>query len=153
MAEHAVFALAQSDLSGFLFADIGVEDSGMPLRVISALARLGLDPWQEAGRLAGLPQPDALNELAGLIATMPLSRWSLADARSIAARLVLLLPKRNSGPSLVVMRTRLNRRQMIFAVVAAAMIIAGAVFLIAAPDNATGPPPTSPAQDHPDTGN
>lgn len=95
MPNADVFALQHSDLNGFLFADIGVERSGMPLSVISALARLGMDPWQEAARLARLPRPVAAKGLAEAISTMPASLWSLAEAALIAARLVALLPQRD----------------------------------------------------------
>ena len=93
------YALQHSDLNGFLFADVGVEASGMALSVLSALARLGMDPWQEAGRLATLPRSAAVDGLARIIADMPASHWSLPDATSIAARLVTLLPSRGGGSS------------------------------------------------------
>jgi hypothetical protein len=45
------FRPLQPDLDKLLFATVGDEIGGIPLSVISALTRLGLDPWQEAGRL------------------------------------------------------------------------------------------------------
>ena len=93
MAQQDAFALGRSDLNGFLFADIGIEGSGMPLSVISALARQGMDPWQEAGRLAKLPRIAATDWLARLIAAMPASLWPMPDAAAIADRLVGLLPR------------------------------------------------------------
>lgn len=92
MGQPDAFALGRSNLNGFLFADIGVESSGMPLSVISALARQGLDPWQEARRLARLPRASAADGLARLIAAMPASLWPMPDAAKVAARLVALLP-------------------------------------------------------------
>ena len=52
MASTDASLLSRSDLNNFLFADVGVESSGMTLSVLSVLARLGMDPWQEvaAGR-------------------------------------------------------------------------------------------------------
>jgi len=94
-----VFALRHSDLNGFLFAEVGVERNGMTLSVLSALARLGLDPWQEAGRLATLPRPAAVDGLARTIVAMPASPWSLPDATAIAARLVALLPHGGGLPA------------------------------------------------------
>jgi hypothetical protein len=85
-------SLPRSELNGFLFADVGIEPSGMPLSVLSTLARLGMDPWQEAARLAKLPRSAAVEALARLIAGMPASLWPLPDATAIAARLVALLP-------------------------------------------------------------
>jgi hypothetical protein len=48
MAHPDVFSLPRSEFGAFLFASIGEESNGMALSVISALARLGIDPWQEA---------------------------------------------------------------------------------------------------------
>jgi hypothetical protein len=94
------FALPRSDLNGFLFSDIGVETNGMTLSVLSALSRLGMDPWQEAGRLANLPRTAAVDGLARIISALPASLWTLSDATTIAARLVALLPARSGAPSL-----------------------------------------------------
>ena len=87
-------ALQQSDLNKFLFADIGTESNGMTLSVVSLFARLGGDPWQEAGRLAELPKPEATARLARAIADLPTGPWQLPDAAVIAARLTGLLPTR-----------------------------------------------------------
>jgi hypothetical protein len=57
-----------------------------------------MDPWQEAERLAKLPQAEAVDGLAQIIATTPTSRWSLLDAKAIASRLVALLPAPGAGP-------------------------------------------------------
>jgi hypothetical protein len=97
MAHADAFTLPHSDLNSFLFADVGVEASGNMLSVLSAFARMGLDPWQEGGRLARLPRPAAVDALAGLIAKMPASLWPLPVATAIAARLVALLPP-SRGP-------------------------------------------------------
>ena len=98
MADTNVFSLQYSSLNGFLFADVGVEPNGMTLSVLSTLARRGMDPWQEAERLAKLPRTDAVDGLAQIIATTPTSRWSLLDAKAIASRLVALLPAPGAGP-------------------------------------------------------
>jgi hypothetical protein len=101
-----VYALQRSDLNGFLFADVGVEASGMTLSVLSALSRLGMDPWQEASRLAKLPRTTAIEGLARIIASMPGSLWPLADATPIATRLVALLPTGGSAPPVSAAATR-----------------------------------------------
>jgi hypothetical protein len=98
VADTNVFSLQYSSLNGFLFADVGVEANGMTLSVLSTLARRGMDPWQEAERLAKLPRMDAVDGLAQIIAATPASRWSLLDARAIASRLVALLPAPGAGP-------------------------------------------------------
>ena len=68
----------------------------MTMSVVSLLARMGADPWREAGRLAGLPQEAAREWLAQTIVSTPTSTWSLPDATIIATRLVRLLPSRTS---------------------------------------------------------
>ena len=56
MALPARFSLLHSDLNDFLFASVGDQQNGMPLNVVSALTRLGVDPWEEAARLSALPK-------------------------------------------------------------------------------------------------
>jgi hypothetical protein len=94
VASPDVTALQRSDLNQFLFADIGTEANGMTLSVMSVFARLGADPWTEAGRLATLPKAAAADSLASMIAGMPKSLWALPDASVIAVRLISLLPAR-----------------------------------------------------------
>jgi hypothetical protein len=76
----------------FLYAPIGEERNGMALSVVSALARLDLDPWREAASLAAMPRPVAADKMAGLILKLPDGTIALSDAEALAARLVALLP-------------------------------------------------------------
>ena len=69
----------------------------MRLSVLSALARLEVDPWQEATKLVGLPEATAIERLASLIALLPNEGSMLRDPNTIAARLVALLPRRASS--------------------------------------------------------
>ena len=94
MATSDLMTLQRSDLNNFLFADVGMEANGTMLSVVSMFARLGSDPWSEAGRLADLPKPEATDSLAHAIADMPTSPWPFPDAAVIAARLTRLLPAR-----------------------------------------------------------
>jgi hypothetical protein len=89
----------RADLDKFLFAAVGEEIEGAPLSVVSALARLGLDPWEEAGRLSALSSHEAIEQLARLVAELPGRPCPLAEARRIARPLVVLLPKHNGGAS------------------------------------------------------
>lgn len=84
----------QPELDAFLFASIGEERNGMALTVVSALARLGLDPWTEAGRLSQMSRKVAADLLGLMIAKLPNGLWTLPEAQPIAARLVTLLPQR-----------------------------------------------------------
>jgi hypothetical protein len=136
-----VFALRQSDLNGFLFAEVGVETNGMALSVLSAFARLGMDPWQEAGRLAMLPRAAAVDGLARTIVSMQASPWSLPDATAIAARLVSLLPQ-GGGPPVRPAPARAGPamdRRWVFVLVLLGTVLAGlALNLAGAPGEAPG---------------
>jgi hypothetical protein len=83
-----------SEFDEFLFAPIGEDRNGMLLSVLSALARLDVDPWQEAAKLAGLPGKNATERLASLIAALPDEPSAHRDPGTIAARLTALLPRR-----------------------------------------------------------
>ena len=87
-------AMPTSELNPFLFARIGTQTNGVELTVLSLLARLGSDPWAEAGRLAASPRSAATDWLAERIATMPLSPPEIGAARETASRLLVLLPAR-----------------------------------------------------------
>ena len=56
MSTSDVFALEKSGLNTFLFAEVGTETNGSVLTVLSVLARLGRDPWEQAARWASLPK-------------------------------------------------------------------------------------------------
>jgi hypothetical protein len=86
------FSLLQSEFNPFLFATIGEEANGIELTVLSALTRLGVDPWHEASRLAGLPRTAAGATFATTLARLPNAPWDASENRSIAARLVEKLP-------------------------------------------------------------
>ena len=64
----------------------------MPVSVLSGLTQLGVDPWEEAGRLAALPRTRAAAALAQLIARLPIERRAPFDSTELAGRLVELLP-------------------------------------------------------------
>jgi hypothetical protein len=82
-----------SEFDNFLCAPIGADKNGMRLSVLSALARLDIDPWQEAGELARLPPEYAIARLASRIAALPDDSSVHPDPGRIAGRLVELLPR------------------------------------------------------------
>ncbi|MFM9848442.1 MAG: hypothetical protein ACKVP3_14925 [Hyphomicrobiaceae bacterium] len=82
----------RSEFDDFLYAAIGADRNESPLSVLSALARLNLDPWQEAAELSQLPKGIAAARLEKLIARLPRGRWAEADLGAIADRLIALLP-------------------------------------------------------------
>ena len=50
------YSLGHSAYNEFLFGSLGQDAAGTEVTVLSALSRLGIDPWQEAARLAALPR-------------------------------------------------------------------------------------------------
>lgn len=76
---------------GFLYATLGEDSRGYAVSVLSALARLQLDPWDEAADLADLPRTGAQARLEGLLARFADVPALARD--SAARRLVALLPQ------------------------------------------------------------
>lgn len=81
------------DFDGFLYAQVGEDGQGAPLSVISALARAGVDPWEEAASLARLPVDAAVQALSALLARLPAGSGNPADPIPVASRLIALLPR------------------------------------------------------------
>ncbi len=77
----------------FLYATVCEERNEMQLSVISALARLGLDPWTEAANLAGMTGDGAASRLSGLLAGVVDGHATEIDRAAIATRLITLLPQ------------------------------------------------------------
>jgi hypothetical protein len=67
MTSRGYFRQLRPDLDIFLFVRVGDETDGVSLSAISGLPRLGLDPWQEAGRLSSLSNREAMEQLVRLI--------------------------------------------------------------------------------------
>ncbi len=83
-----------SDYDAFLFAELGEDRTGAAVTVLSALARLNLEPWTEARDLARLAREDAQVRLTTHFeAITDIPALALAS-EGRAAKLVLLLPKR-----------------------------------------------------------
>ena len=97
-------ATLRTDFDAFLFAPIGEDTNGMPLTLLSVLARLGIDPWEEAADLAQLPLEPALQRLTSRLEAAPNSRpATAADTVNIATRLIALLhrppPRKQAAPA------------------------------------------------------
>lgn len=76
----------------FLYATVG-EYNGMPLNVLSALARMDVDPWEEAAKLMRLPQDGAIKQLASLLGALRNAPVTNFDPGHVAVALVALLPR------------------------------------------------------------
>jgi hypothetical protein len=101
MSRSVYTPLLGPEFDDFLSAPLGEDRNGMRLSVLSALARLEVDPWQEAAKLARLPGATATERLAWLIASLPNEPSIHRDPDTIAVRLVALLPRRansNTAP-------------------------------------------------------
>jgi len=83
--------LLRTDLDDFLFAPVADDANGMPLTMLSALARLGVDPWTEAADLAALTREAATQKLISLLAGVPNGPSQGTDAATAASHLVTLL--------------------------------------------------------------
>jgi hypothetical protein len=93
MTRSASVARPGSEFDNFLFAPIGDERNGMLLSVLSALARLEVDPWLEAASLTRMPREKATARMASLIAALPDRPSAQPDTATVAARLIALLPR------------------------------------------------------------
>jgi hypothetical protein len=88
----------------FLFAEIGEQQNGMPMSMASALTRLGLDPWEEAARLAAMPAAAAVGALSARVARMSDLTLRASESKKLVAGLVPLLargarPSANAAPA------------------------------------------------------
>jgi len=97
MCRSVCSVLLGPEFDDFLFEPLGGEINGLRLSVFSTLARLEVDPWQEAAKLAGLPEATATARLASLIALLPSESSMHRDPDTIAAGLVALLRRRTSS--------------------------------------------------------
>jgi hypothetical protein len=106
------YSLGHSEYNAFLVAAVGEEKVGLPLTVLTALTRLGFDPWREAARLSDLPRETAARAFAVTIATLPEGDWKASESEAIATRLVNWLPGRSGGSHPIGGgRTRRKRRK------------------------------------------
>jgi hypothetical protein len=137
------FALGHSEFNEFLWAPTGAADNGTPLSVLSALTRLGLDPWKEAARLANLPKDVAAAALAAMISRLPRTGAEMPDNVATAGRLVALLQKPDpaaSAPGEGHKRLRTNRFVIGLILLALAAILIGKVFHETPPGPDNRPP-------------
>ena len=96
MTLRPAFGLGHSEYNPFLFAVVVEEEFGLPLTVLSALTRLGIDPWEEAARLSDLPRDVAARALAETISALPQRDPKAPDSEALATRLVNWLPARSA---------------------------------------------------------
>jgi hypothetical protein len=81
----------RTDLDSFLYAPIADDPNGMPLTMISALGRLGVDPWAEAAVIHALSRESATQKVTSLLSAVKHGPAPGAATETLAARLVELL--------------------------------------------------------------
>ena len=90
---RARFSTLNARYEDFLFAPVCEDTNGTRLSVLSALARMNVDPWDEATRLAAMPKAIAEKTLLSILDLVSGKSWKSPEAAAIAARLVRLLPQ------------------------------------------------------------
>lgn len=145
MTSRAITPLHGGEFDRFLFASIGDERNGMSLSVVSALARLGVDPWEETLALSKLPRTSAATRLANLIASTTRSLTPEDSSETIAARLVALLPASPSftarAPEAAVVLASVRPSRLALGLGVVALLLAGYVFYLS--QRTTDVPPAS----------
>lgn len=135
----------------FLYAIVCDEANGEPLTVVSAIARSGADPWQEAARIARLPKAGAFEALTRLIPVR-----GEAENSAIAKRLFSLLPAShenvNFGLGSLTKQGPAARNPLVTVIVALMLGLALVSFFKAATRSGAGPqqaPVSAPAAGEP----
>jgi hypothetical protein len=93
-----------ADFSRFLYAYVGADANGSVVTVLSTLARLGLDPWQEASELGALSNVAASARLSSILSRFQDVPALNLNHESVAQEISMLLPGhralfRTFGPS------------------------------------------------------
>lgn len=102
MMSAVTTARLRCEFDKFLYASVGDDNNGMPLTVLSALARADVDPWEEASKLTQLPPERAVTQLASLLGALRNAPVTGLDPARIAAPLIALLPcPRDRAPPLL----------------------------------------------------
>ena len=108
MTQTALTPLLGREFDDFLYAPIGEDRNGTTLSVLSALARLDVDPWQETASLARMPRDRATERMTAVIAAVRKDLATSLAAEAIAARLIALLPQAAASLSVTAPATLLK---------------------------------------------
>ena len=143
MTHAALTPLIGPEFDEFLCALVGEDRNATGLSVLSALARLKVDPWQEAASLARMPRAAAVLRLTALIEELPDEWAGVIPAKTSAADLVALLPRANN------FNVGLPQTQILMALSAFAImiLIVFAISALLSPAPGAGPNPLAPRVD------
>ncbi len=100
MVERNVLNPNPPEFERFLYASVGEDRNGYVVTVLSALARLGLDPWKESAELVALGREAARARLGTLLARCRDVPALASDHDRIARDLSQLLPEGQASGSL-----------------------------------------------------
>jgi hypothetical protein len=131
MTNSASISYLTRQFDDFLFTRINDAGEATPLSVLSMLARLDIDPWEEAAKLARLPPPAAAKRLVDFIGATPgVSSAYLSDT-ALSDRLIKLLPSPAAAIDLARQKT-LGRvlRMPVFVKLAIAIAVALTITLM-----------------------
>jgi len=149
MTHAALSPLIGREFDEFLGAPIRDDVNGTTLSILSALARLDVDPWREATSLARMPREAAAERLTALIDALPREPASAIAWQTSAADLVALLPKsktpnvRSSDEAFAATGLREQQIVMAFGAFAIMMLIVFAISALS-PGPGTGANPSAP---------
>ena len=93
MADNTVNHPDGDNFDRFLYASVGEDRNGYAVTVLSAFARLGLDPWEEASELGAEPRDVAYDRLSTLLSGFRDVPTLLREHAATARKLTELLPR------------------------------------------------------------
>ncbi|KAA9008124.1 hypothetical protein [Histidinibacterium aquaticum] len=94
MADPSILNPHPPGFERFLYASVGEDRNGYAVTVLSTLARLGLDPWNETSELVTLGRDGARARLGALLARFRDVPALASDHGRVARDLSHLLPDR-----------------------------------------------------------
>jgi hypothetical protein len=97
MSRMDYFRQGGTPFDGFLYADLGQDRAGNTVSVLSALARLDRDPWDEAADLSALSNDGARDRLGQILSCFHDVPALGQDLAATILRLVALLPTANGA--------------------------------------------------------
>ncbi|MCV2866988.1 hypothetical protein [Defluviimonas sp. WL0075] len=101
MADSNVLNPHPPEFERFLYAPVGEDRNGYVVTVLSALARLGLDPWQETAELVTLGREAARARLGTLLVRFQDVPTLASDHGRVVRDLCQLLPE---GPASITLK-------------------------------------------------
>jgi hypothetical protein len=108
--------------NGFLRSALWLDRDDTPLSLLSALARLDVDPWEEAAQLAALPTSTASAKLAAMLANLPGGPPARRDLDAICVRSVSLLASPAAPQTATAAPTGALSGALLFFVLSACMV-------------------------------